>query len=81
MNCPACEEDLLCEVISHGDLAVCPECGEIAVVESMTPLRFRVATLADTVELDGCENGHKILMYSSLLKAHRKGLFVEPGNA
>lgn len=80
MKCINCEEDLLCTPVQSGDIAVCPECGEILVVDSMVPIRFRYAGTAENVELNGCENGQKILMYSSLLKAQRRGLSAEPGN-
>ena len=81
MNCPNCHEDLLCAPLSINDIAVCPECGEISVVAVMAPLKFRIASEVDCAELHRCENGHKILMYSSLLKAQRKGLSSSPGNA
>lgn len=80
MTCPNCEEEMLCAPMAIGDIAVCPECGEIAAVACLAPLRYRVATKKDCEELHACENGHKILMYSTLLKAQRRGLTIEPGN-
>ena len=81
MNCPNCEEDLLCAPLNVSDLAVCPECGEISVVATMAPLKFRIASPLECADLHACENGNRILMYSSLLKAQRKGLSSTPGNA
>lgn len=80
MKCIRCEQDLLCTPVAIGDIAVCPECGEILVVDSMAPIRFRYVGPEENVELNGCDNGQKILMYSSLLKAQRRGLSVEPGH-
>lgn len=81
MNCPICAEELVCAPINPGDIAVCPECGEILAIASLMPVVFRVANEHDRAELYACDNGHKILMYSDLLKAQRKGISAPIGNA
>ena len=81
MICPTCEEVLMCAPINQGDIAVCPECGEILAIETLVPVAFRVANRNDCEELHACDAGHQILMHSDLLKARYKGVAASVGNA
>lgn len=81
MRCVNCGADLLCVLFNVNDIAVCPECGEISVMVAVAPMKLRLASPSDCDEIGACENGRRILMYSALLKAQRKGLFATPGNA